>query len=63
MSRYAVLIGEIEQDLRDLQALIAQNTALMQKVETTGDTDYLGTVALNLHSFYSGAERIFERWL
>ena len=60
MSRYAVLIGEIEHDLIDLQALVAQTAALMQKVETTGDKDYLGTVALNLHGFYSGTERIFR---
>ena len=32
----------------------------MQKVKATGDVDYLGTIALNLHSFYSGAERIFR---
>ena len=32
----------------------------MQKMKATGDVDYLGTIALNLHSFYSGAERIFR---
>ena len=50
----AVLREEIERDLGDLQALVAQTATLMQKVETTGDTDYLGTVVLNLHGFYSG---------
>lgn len=60
MSRYAVLIGQIEQELESLQQLVSQTDGLMQKVKTTGDMDYLGTIALNLHSFYSGAERIFR---
>ncbi|MEM7796238.1 MAG: hypothetical protein AAF579_17520 [Cyanobacteria bacterium P01_C01_bin.118] len=60
MSRYAVLIGQIERELGSLQQLVHQTDHLMQKVKVTGDLDYLGTIALNLHSFYSGAERIFR---
>lgn len=60
MSRYAVLVGEINRDLADLEQLVTQTQALMAKVKTTGDADYLGTVALNLHGFYSGVERIFR---
>ena len=60
MSRYAVLIGQIERELGSLQQLVGQTDSLMQKVKATGDVDYLGTIALNLHSFYSGAERIFR---
>ena len=60
MSRYAVLIGEIERELNSLQHLVEQTSSLMQKVRATGDLDYLGTIALNLHSFYSGAERVFR---
>lgn len=60
MSRYAVLIGQIERELGSLQQLVSQTEGLMQKVKATGDTDYLGTIALNLHGFYSGAERIFR---
>lgn len=60
MSRYAVLIGQIEQEMDSLQQLVNQTNSLMQKVKATGDVDYLGTIALNLHSFYSGAERIFR---
>ncbi|MEM1240119.1 MAG: hypothetical protein AAGI45_09795 [Cyanobacteria bacterium P01_H01_bin.26] len=29
-------------------------------MKATGDVDYLGTIALNLHSFYSGTERILR---
>ena len=60
MSRYAVLVGQIERELGSLQQLVSQTDSLMQKVKATGDVDYLGTIALNLHSFYSGAERIFR---
>ena len=60
MSRYAVLVGQIERELGSLQQLVSQTDSLMQKVQVTGDTDYLGTIALNLHGFYSGAERIFR---
>ena len=30
----------------------------MRKIKATGNADYLGTIALSLHSFYSGASRI-----
>lgn len=60
MTGSALLIGQIRQDLTDLERLVHQTTTLLQKVQATGDEDYLGTVALNLHSFYSGAERIFR---
>jgi len=60
MTRYALLIGQIHQDLHDLERLVNQTMTLLQKVKNTGDEDYLGTVALNLHSFYSGVERIFR---
>jgi hypothetical protein len=46
--------------LTDLERLVTQTITLLQKVQRTGDEDYLGTVALNLHSFYSGTERIFR---
>jgi ABC-type transporter Mla subunit MlaD len=60
MSRYAVLVGRIERDLEDLEQLANKTNLLIEKVRATADTDYLGTVALNLHSFYSGTERIFR---
>ena len=60
MSRYAVLIGQIEREMGSLKQLVNQTDSLIQKVKATGDVDYLGTIALNLHGFYSGAERIFR---
>lgn len=60
MTRYAPLIGQIRQDLTELECLSQKTTQLLEKVFKTGDEDYLGTVALNLHSFYTGVERIFR---
>jgi hypothetical protein len=56
---YAPLSGQIRQDLDELEYLVIQTTRLAQKAKATGDDDYLGTVALNFHGFYTGAERIF----
>ncbi len=58
--RYVVLIGQIRRELHELGCLVQQTSTLLQKVIRTGDLDYLGTVALNLHGFYSGAENIFR---
>jgi len=55
-----MLSGQICQDLDELEYLVVQTTRLAQKAKATGDDDYLGTVALNLHGFYTGTERIFE---
>jgi len=46
--------------LDELEYLVVQTTRLAQKAKATGDDDYLGTVAPNLHGFYTGTERIFE---
>ena len=60
MTRYAPLIGQIRQDLTELEYLTQKTTQLLEKVLNTGDEDYLGTVTLNLYSFYAGVERIFR---
>lgn len=59
-SRYQVLLGKIRQGVEDLKKLVDQTATVMTKIEQTGDLDYLGTVALNLHGFYSGVEKIFQ---
>ena len=50
---------QIEQELTQIQLMVAETERMLQKVERTGDQDYLGTVALNLQSFYTAVERIF----
>ena len=58
--RYAVLIGQIQQFLSDLQIVVERSQKLLQKYQTTQDDDYIGTLALNLHGFYTGVERCLE---
>lgn len=57
---YAVLIGQLQQFLDDLEQVVARSQRLLQKYQTTQDEDYIGTLALNLHGFYTGVERCFE---
>jgi predicted nucleotidyltransferase len=60
MTGHATLIGQIKQNLSELEPMVKQTSRLLNKILDTGDEDYLGTIALNLHSFYTGAERIFR---
>ncbi|MBE9062763.1 nucleotidyltransferase family protein, partial [cf. Phormidesmis sp. LEGE 11477] len=59
-THHAPLIGLIRQNLNELAQLTENTQQLLIKYLQTQDEDYLGTLALNLHSFYSGAERIFR---
>jgi hypothetical protein len=60
MKLYAALIGRIRQEQGDLDRLVSRMESLMTKAKTTADDGYLDGVALNLHGFYTGVERIFE---
>lgn len=60
MSHHSILIGELQKELSELEELTLRTETLLRKLQTTGDEDYVGTLALNLHSFYSGAERAFQ---
>jgi hypothetical protein len=57
---YAALSGRILQELGELSQVISHTEAVLNKALQTGDSDYLESVALNLHGFYTGTERIFE---
>ncbi|MDB9419863.1 nucleotidyltransferase family protein [Microcystis aeruginosa] len=56
-----ILWGQIQQELSELNNLVQKNQQLLQKFNRTQDEDYLGTIALNIHSFYTGVERIFKQ--
>jgi predicted nucleotidyltransferase len=58
---YRVLLGQLGQELDAIAQLVQKNQALLHKLKATGDADYMGSVALNLHSFYGGAERMFKQ--
>jgi len=57
---YAALAGRIRQWLLDLEHLVSRAELLLGKAQRSGDDGYLDGVALNLHGFYAGVERIFE---
>ncbi len=60
MRPYSVLAGRIAQALADLDRVVSRAEMLRQKAEQSGDDGYYDGVALNLHGFYAGVERIFE---
>ncbi|WP_448570597.1 ribonuclease toxin HepT-like protein [Trichothermofontia sp.] len=61
MHDHAILLGQIEQELLELRTLVQKNQVLLNKLRVTQDEDYIGTIALNVHSFYSGVERILKQ--
>ncbi len=50
---------KVEIELGELLTVATEVERLLDKVERSGDLDYLGAVAMNLQSFYTGVERIF----
>lgn len=60
IAEYAVLATRIRQTLLDLDRVTARAEMLFQQYQKMNDDGYLDGVALNLHGFYSGMERIFE---
>ena len=60
MSEQTALAGRIRGYLDELEKVVDRTKLLTNKALKSGDDGYWDGVALNLHSFYSGAERIFE---
>ena len=58
--RYLTLAGRIENELTDIEKIVKRALESWEKAENTSDDLYIDSVALNLHSFYSALERIFE---
>jgi hypothetical protein len=54
----APLRQKTEIELAELAIVSSEVQRLMNKYLTTMDADYLGSVAMNLQSFYTGSERI-----
>lgn len=56
------LIERIQGELEDLNRVIDRSEKSWQKAQSSSSEQdvYLDSVALNLHSFYSGLERLFE---
>jgi hypothetical protein len=57
----AVLSGRIRDELSELARVADRAEQGWERAKTQHDDYYLDGVALNLHSFYSGLEHIFEK--
>ena len=57
----AVLAGRILAEIQELSNLVRRADQGWAKATESQDDFFLDGVALNLHGFYSGLERIFER--
>lgn len=54
------LVKLIRSTLQDLERVANRVGEFAEKARTVGDDAYWDAVALNLHGFYSGVERVFE---
>jgi hypothetical protein len=54
------LVMRIRNELPEIEHTLKRAMEGVKRAKQTGDDYYLDGVALNLHSFYSGIERIFE---
>lgn len=54
------LADDIADELKDIARVVQRIDLTWDKAVRTDDDAYLDAVALNLHGFYSGLERIFE---
>ena len=50
----------IRNELPEIEHTLSRATEGLKRAKQTGDDYYLDGAALNLHSFYSGIERLFE---
>lgn len=58
-----VLVEQLQQELVEIQGVVAQTNNFVKKAYVIQERDYLaaivGALALNMHGFYTGTERIF----
>lgn len=59
--KYLALISRIDEELNEINRLVKKITTGWRMGKQSNDgTYYIDSVALNLHGFYSGIERIFK---
>lgn len=58
--KFLALASRIRDELDEIQEIVHRARAGWERYQSTGDDFYLDSVAFNLHSFYTGLERIFE---
>jgi len=57
----ALLSARIDSELSEIKLVVARTLQAWDKATKQHDDFFLDSVALNLHAFYSGLERIFEK--
>ncbi len=57
----AELVERIHQELDEIHRVLARMNEGWERARRSNDDYYLDGVALNLHGFYSGMERIFTQ--
>lgn len=60
MKEYIALASRIQESLVELETAVHRTIYLKNKAKSKSDDDYWDGVALNLQSFYTGIEQIFE---
>lgn len=58
--RYLTLAGRIRREIKDLERVVQRSQTIWEQYQAQQDDGFLDGVALNLHSFYTGVERILE---
>ncbi len=58
---YLALAGRIRQEMEELQQVAQRIQRFWKQARRSGDDAYVDATALNLHGFYAGLERLFER--
>lgn len=57
---YLLLAGRIRDELSEISQTVIRVQVAWERAEQTGDDFYLDSVALNLHSFYTGLEKYWS---
>lgn len=60
MRGHLALAARLRAELKDISTMVGRVQAAWSRATHSGDELYLDSVALNLHGFYAGIERIFE---
>lgn len=58
--RFLTLASRIREEISEIRLIINRIQDGWERAKQSGDEFYLDSVALNLHSFYTAIERIFE---
>ncbi len=60
IKRYLTLLGRIENETEEINKVVERVGKAWERFQNDNDNIFLDSVALNLHDYYSGLERIFE---